>query len=244
MAKKRMFDKSIVDSDAFLDMSLSSQALYFHLNMRADDEGFINNPKRIMRLIGCNEDDLKMLIIKKFVIPFDSGIVVIKHWKINNYLRNDRKVATLYAQERSQICEKKSGAYELINKSDNKHGIPNVNQMSTCGIHSIEENRIEENSINTYAHQKNAQSQFDALFAFDEFWKAYPKKKDKKKAQDKFLRCCKDEFIFNQIMFNLSKQKRSRDWNKSNGQFIPYPTTWLNGERWNDEVEVEEEKPF
>ena len=90
MAERRMFSKLIIDSDMFLDMPLSTQALYFHLSMRADDDGFVNNPKKIQRMIGCNDDDLKVLITKKFIIPFESGICVIKHWKIHNYIRNDR----------------------------------------------------------------------------------------------------------------------------------------------------------
>ena len=84
MAERRMFAKTIIDSDAFLDMPLSSQALYFHLSMRADDEGFINNPKRIQKIVNCGDDDLRILIAKKFVIIFESGVIVIKHWKMHN----------------------------------------------------------------------------------------------------------------------------------------------------------------
>lgn len=109
-----MFAKTIIDSDAFIDMPLSTQALYFHLSMRADDDGFINNPKKIQRMIGASDDDLKMLIVKKFIIPFDSGIVVIKHWKIHNYIRGDRKKETVYPEEMALLMEKENGAYTLI----------------------------------------------------------------------------------------------------------------------------------
>ena len=94
-----MFAKTIIDSDAFLDMPQSTQLLYFHLSMRADDDGFINNPKKIQRMIGCSEDDLKILITKKFIITFESGVIVIKHWKIHNYIRNDRYKETTYKEE-------------------------------------------------------------------------------------------------------------------------------------------------
>lgn len=114
MAERRMFAKTIIDSDAFIDMPLSTQALYFHLSMRADDDGFINNPKKIQRMIGCADDDLRVLITKRFIIPFDSGIVVIKHWKIHNYIRGDRKKDTVYPEEMAQLVEKKNGAYSLI----------------------------------------------------------------------------------------------------------------------------------
>ena len=90
MAERRMFAKTIIDSDAFLDMPVTSQLLYFHLSMRADDDGFINKPKAIMRDCSCKEDDLRLLIAKKFIIPFETGIVVIKHWKIHNYIAKDR----------------------------------------------------------------------------------------------------------------------------------------------------------
>ena len=113
MAERRMFAKTIIDSDAFIDMPLSTQALYFHLSMRADDDGFINNPKKIQRMIGASDDDLKMLIMKRFIIPFDSGIVVIKHWKIHNYIRGDRKKETVYPEEMRLLTEKENGAYSL-----------------------------------------------------------------------------------------------------------------------------------
>lgn len=111
MAKRRMFSQQITDSDAFLDMPLSTQALYFHLGMSADDDGFLNNPKRTMRLIGASEDDLKLLIAKNFVIAFDSGIMVIKHWKINNYIPKDRYTPTVYSEEMSMLSEKENRAY-------------------------------------------------------------------------------------------------------------------------------------
>lgn len=114
MAERRMFAKTIIDSDAFLDMPLSTQSLYFHLSMRGDDDGFINNPKKIQRMIGASDDDLKLLIAKNFIIPFESGIVVIKHWKIHNYIRGDRKKETVYPDEMSLLETKGNGAYTLI----------------------------------------------------------------------------------------------------------------------------------
>ncbi len=142
MAERRMFAKTIIDSDAFLDMPLSTQALYFHLNMRADDEGFINNPKKIQRMIGASDDDLKLLIAKSFVIPFDSGIVVIKHWRINNYLQNDRCKKTVYQEERSLLTLKENNAYTLANEPC----IQNVYRSDTQN--SIDKNSIDQISIN------------------------------------------------------------------------------------------------
>ena len=110
-----MFAKTIIDSDAFLDMPLSAQALYFHLSMRADDDGFINNPKRIQRMIGATEDDYKLLIAKSFILRFESGVIVIKHWRINNYIRGDRKHDTVYQEEYDLLSIKENGAYTLEN---------------------------------------------------------------------------------------------------------------------------------
>ena len=116
MAQRRMFAKTIIDSDMFLDMPLSTQCLYFHLSMRADDDGFINNPRKIQKMIGAADDDLKVLITKKFIIPFESGIVVIKHWKIHNYIQKDRYKETVYLNEKALLEIKENNAYKLKEK--------------------------------------------------------------------------------------------------------------------------------
>lgn len=115
MAQKRMFTMKIVDSDAFLDMPLSAQCLYFHLCMRADDDGFIGNPKRIAKLIGCNNDDLKLLVAKRFVLVFDSGVIVIKHWRMHNSIQRDRYSPTSYQDELKQLGIKDNKSYTLNN---------------------------------------------------------------------------------------------------------------------------------
>lgn len=133
MARRRMFSQQITESDSFLDMPLSTQALYFHLGMTADDDGFVNSPKRIQRLIGANEDDLKLLIAKGFVIAFESGVVVIKHWKINNFIRSDRYTPTVYVEEMAQLSEKENRAYTLGTPSDNQwytNGQPRLDKTS------------------------------------------------------------------------------------------------------------------
>lgn len=125
MAKRRMFSMKIVDTDAFMDMPLSSQLLYFHLAMRADDDGFVASPKKIMRMVGAQEDDYSVLSVKKFIIPFDSGICVIKHWRIHNYIQTDRYEPTQYIREKEQlIIDEKTNKYSL-----NKECIQNVSKM-------------------------------------------------------------------------------------------------------------------
>ena len=125
MANKRMFNMKIVDSDAFLDMPLSAQCLYFHLNMRADDDGFIGNVKRIMKIIGSNDDDLSILKAKRFVLEFDSGVIVIKHWRMHNTLSKQRYHETSYIEEKQALSLKENGSYTLGdgNPIDDQHVI-------------------------------------------------------------------------------------------------------------------------
>ena len=103
MANRRMFSKDVVDTDKFLEMPPSTQALYFHLGMRADDDGFVSSPKKITQFVNCGNDDLKLLLAKGYLIPFESGVVVISDWNVNNWIRADRKHATRFEQEKSLL---------------------------------------------------------------------------------------------------------------------------------------------
>ena len=127
-----MFAKSIVLSDAFLDMPMSARCLYFTLSMFADDDGFVSSPKGIMRQCGASEDDLRVLLSKRYVLAFDSGVIVIKHWRINNFLRKDRHISTTYKEELATLMLDEKGAY-----------VESVN----CGQPSIEEISIEKNRV-------------------------------------------------------------------------------------------------
>lgn len=111
MAQKRMFSLQVVDTDKFMDMSTSAQALYFHLGMHGDDDGFVSSPRKIARAAGCNDDDMRLLAAKGFIIPFDSGVVVITDWKINNTLKNDRYQSTIYQEEMAMLQNDSSGKY-------------------------------------------------------------------------------------------------------------------------------------
>ena len=177
MAERRMFAKTIIDSDAFLDMPQSSQLLYFHLSMRADDDGFINNPKAIMRNCNCSEDDLKLLAMKKFIIPFESGVVVIKHWKIHNYIRNDRYKETKYKEEKSTLMLDENNSYtacrQLVDSVDTT-GIPSDNQMDTQD--RLGKDRLGKDNIYC-AKPKPSKSEIDRFF--DSLWSLYPVKKGK-----------------------------------------------------------------
>lgn len=121
MAERRMFAKSIVLSDAFLDMPLSARCLYFTLGMLADDDGFIGNPKSIMRQCGASQDDMIILLQKRYILSFESGVIVIKHWRLNNYLKSDRYKGTTYVEEKAELTLDEKGAYtEAINEDTEK----------------------------------------------------------------------------------------------------------------------------
>lgn len=122
MARRRMFNLDIIDTDLFIEMPQSSRLLYYELCMRADDDGFVSSPKKIQRVVGCSDDDFKVLITKKFIIPFETGVVVIRHWKIHNYIQKDRYKETLYSEEKRLLSQEENGAYRLMDTSCIQNG--------------------------------------------------------------------------------------------------------------------------
>lgn len=147
MAERRMFNKQITRSDAFLDMPRSTRLLYYDLNLDADDDGFVDKYKSIMRLTGASEDDLKLLIAKSFIIPFETGVIVIKHWRMNNLIRSDRYKPTVYQEEKSQLQLKDNCSYTKKTTS----GIPSDNQKTPQ--YSIVEESIVKESIEDKGEQ-------------------------------------------------------------------------------------------
>lgn len=173
MAEKRMFSKKIIDTDWFMDMPASTQNLYFHLSMRADDDGFVASPRRIIKLIGATDDDYKILISKKFIIPFESGICVITDWRINNYLRNDRHTDTVYKEEKNSLIIDGNGKYTLgipvvdqvlSNSNSNSNYIYNYNNKE-------EKEKEEKHKHGTYGWIKLTNDQYERLC--NEFKKDY-----------------------------------------------------------------------
>ena len=151
IATRRMFNKQITNSDDFLEMPISSQCLYFHLSMNADDEGFVNNWKSIMKLVGSKEDDLRVLITKQYVIPFDTGVLVIRHWRLNNYLRSDRFTPTNHQKELAELMLDENLVY----------------QTHTTYTPSIDKYSIEENSIDKNRRDKSMREERKGKDKFD-----------------------------------------------------------------------------
>ena len=226
MAERRMFAKTIIDSDAFLDMPCSTQSLYFHLSMRADDDGFINNAKKIQRMIGCADDDLKILMAKNFVIPFESGVCVIKHWKIHNLIQKDRYKPSVYIDEKAKLSLKNNNVYTM--NTECLHDVAKVEAQVRLGKVSLVKasNPICDKSLDN---------------GFIEFWEAYPKKVGKNAAEKSWI---KVKARIDDVLPALTWQKESDQWRKNDGQFIPNPATYLNQGRWQDEQPVIDMNPF
>ena len=153
MAKKRMFNVDIVGSDAFLDLPHTAQALYFQLGMRADDDGFVGNPKTIQRIAGTKASDLELLVKKRFLLQFPSGVVVIKHWKINNDIKKDRYSPTVYTDEFQMLSTKENKAYTERNANVSTLDTEQEQNVSTLDTqYSIDKNRLDKNSIGEKKH--------------------------------------------------------------------------------------------
>ena len=177
MAERRMFAKTIIDSDAFLEMPLSTQALYFHLSMRADDDGFLNNAKKVMRMIGANQNDLDLLLVKNFVIKFEDGICVIKHWRIHNYIQTDRYHETMYKDNKNLLNIDENKAYTLKNTGKKLEGnriieviepmdtecIQDVSKMDTQVRLELGKDSIGKDSIEKKKEKKKKTSSLDEI---------------------------------------------------------------------------------
>lgn len=188
MAERRMFAKTIIDSDAFLDMSLTAQALYFHLSMRADDDGFINNPKKVQRMIGASDDDFRILIAKSFLIPFQSGIVVIKHWRIHNYIQADRYKETVYTEEKSLLTIKENKAYTYNLPEENSQCIQNGYSLETQV--RLGKDRLGKVSLGEDRTEESEETSADVLEQYSLLCPSFPKVKkltDKRKRQVRAL---------------------------------------------------------
>jgi len=233
MAEKRMFTMKIIDSDDFLEMPMSTQALYFHLNMRADDDGFINNPKRIMRTVNASEDDMKILITKRFVLCFESGVIVIKHWRMHNAIRKDRYHPTQYQEEFESLEIKQNGAYTeggnqlatTWQPCDNQDG----SQLAT--ENRVGKDRVGKSSLNNNMSQTNIPNEFDIL------WDLYPsfRKNGKKKAIEAYRKARKNGTTFEEVKDGIERYVRYIEAEHIEDKFIKQADTFFRQEAWTGE---------
>ena len=243
-----MFTKKITDDDHFLNLSSPAQALYLHLSMNADDDGFCNQITASMFKAHASVTDLEALLKNRYIYQFDSGVIVIKHWRMANALRKDRYTPTAFKNEMAMLKVGENGAYKFPNNNDMvAERLPNGCQLVAERLPqvSIGKVSIDKNNKNNISCKKN--SIIEVLdqkeMWFESFWEIYPKHQDKKKAKQKFLKLCTDKKKYQEIMDGLRNVLPV--WAKKDTKYIPMPTTWLNGERWNDEVDLHmEELPF
>ena len=218
MSERRMFAKAIVDSDSFLDMPLSAQALYFHLCMRADDEGFINNHRKIQRMIGATSEDMDMLLSKNFVIEFESGVVVIKHWKIHNYIRSDRLVETNYKEERDMLEVKENKAYTLAS---------NVRQMTDK---RQTDDSIDKDSKEKVSRDKDIDYQ-GVIDLFHEICVSYPKVRSLSDARKKAIKARLKQYTMDELREVFENAENSDFLKGNNNKNWSANFDWLMSDR-------------
>ena len=223
MAQKRMFSLNVVDTDNFLDMPVSARLLYYELGMRADDDGFVDNWKKILLFTGLKNDDLKILIAKNFIIPFETGVIVIRHWRMNNYLQNDRVKPTTHQQELKSLELDENNVYNKDTTCIQETDIEDAKLLENTGtskvdtdcIHSIDKNSINENSIDegsidegsinnnqnllipTSFSKKEVEKQLNK--EFDKLWEYYPNKKGKDQAKNKYISARKNGTTYEEV---------------------------------------------
>lgn len=222
-----MFSKDITGSDAFREMPPSSQALYFHLGMDADDDGFLDNYKGLMRSMNASTDDLSILLAKRFLILFPSKVIVVKHWKINNTIRGDRYNETKHLEEKRALIVKENGSYTELATT----GIPVGNQLAT-------QKRIGKDRKEEDRKGKDIYASDEAISAFQRMWASYPKKELKKKSSEVWVRKNLTPFV-EEILVFIEAAKKTDRWKKG---FVKQLPAFLNGECWNDDLNAYNDK--
>lgn len=236
-----MFTKKITDDDHFLNLSSPAQALYLHLSMNADDDGFCNQITASMFKAHASVTDLEALLKNRYIYQFDSGVIVIKHWRMANALRKDRYTPTAFKNEMAMLKVSENGAYKFPDSNDAvAERLPNGCQMVAERLPQVSIGKVSIDKNNKNNISCNENSEIEVLdqkeMWFESFWEIYPKHQDKKKAKQKFLKLCTDKKKYQEIMQGLRNVLPV--WAKKDNKYIPMPTTWLNGERWNDEVDM------
>lgn len=239
MAQRRMFSKKVTDTDTFLDMPLSTQALYFHLNMHADDDGFIDNTKTIQRMIGSSDDDRKLLVAKQFLLPFENGVVVIKDWRVHNYIRKDTYNQTMYPNELEQLNINNSGQYErqdLLPYTERPRDVDETLTQVRLGKDRLGKDSKDILSGSDEPDSTRIQkSERDQMF--ETIWKLYPKKSGKANAKKDFDKAIKSGIDPELIKSKLEEYLKQIKAKQTPQQFIKQGSTWFHQSGWEDEYD-------
>ena len=231
-----MFTKKITDSDAFTELPPTTQSLYFHLCMGADDDGFSNQIRKAMFNAHADRNDFELLVTKKFIIPFDNGVIVIKHWRMHNLIKNDRYKETSYIEEKSTLILKDNGVYTVGAKVE-----PQWNQVGTIvepqvsiGKDSLGEVSLVEDSLGKTIEQ--SEIAHDSLKErFEYLWGLYPNKKGKKQAYAAFQRAVKKGTTVDEIRNGIKAYVRYIEESKIDSKYIKQGSTFFQQEAWNDD---------
>lgn len=237
MAEKRMLTRKVTDDDLFIGLSASAQALYLHLSMAADDDGFCKQVSTCMFRAHASISDLEALLSNRYIYQFENGVIVIRHWRMANALRKDRYTPTIFQAELKKLELTDVGEYELVANRlpDGCQTVANCLPQIRLDKNRLDKSREEEsNNTLTLKGSSICASSVEVESYFDTFWREYPKKTGKGDARKKFATAL-TKTSFQTLMNALEQVKLSPQWNRDAGRYIPNPATWLNQERWEDE---------
>lgn len=238
MAERRMFTKKVTDDDNFMSLSASAQALYLHLSMSADDDGFCNQVSISMFKAHASVQDLQALLEKRYIYQFENGVIVIKHWRMANALRKDRYTPTAFQEELKQLELKENGSYTM-NKSDVvADWLPSGCQMSATGKDRIDKDRLDKDRLDIYDQQKpkELRNEFEAL------WKLYPKKQGKDKAFGYYERARKSGSTYEEVEQGINDYKAYINFNEIDMQYVKQGSTFFSQKAWQDDWTIRNKK--
>lgn len=211
MAERRMFTKKVTDDDNFMSLSSSAQALYLHLSMSSDDDGFCNQVSSSMFKAHASVQDLQALLEKRYIYQFESGVIVIKHWRMANALRKDRYTPTAFREELAQLNLKDNGAYTMVGTSDEESG---CRLVASC----LPQKRID----------KDSKDKDKYICAFDEFWKNYPRKQDKGQAYKQYLARLNNGYTEEELLIACKNYAAECEREKREQKYIKHGKTFLS----------------
>lgn len=240
MARRRMFSLDIVDSDQFTDLPATARLLYYELGVRADDDGFVGNPKKITKFAECTEEDIKILENKGFVYMFDSGVLAIRHWTVNNQIRGDRYHETYYKEEKKNVfMNTDTKTYHINDDNGLPDGLPLV---------ALDKIRIEKNNEEEFNSEQQKEVEYktfdcadidsESKRQFDFLWDKYPKKIGKKEALYYYNEAIKNGESFDIIGQGLDNYIEYLKDNNTPDILIKNGSNWFKGSCWNDEYET------
>lgn len=232
MAERRMFTRKITDDDHFIELSASAQALYLHLMMSADDDGFCNQISSCMFKSHSSVQDLESLLTRKYLIQFESGVIVIKHWRMANSLRKDRYTPTSFQNEMKKLHLKDNGSYTM-NAENEQIGCQMVANWLPDGCHSIDKDRLDKNSEDN--NTALTRGDIERIGGFEALWNAYPKKQGKKQAYAAYLRDLKRGATPEEMMTGIKAYCEHIRRKHIEPDFIKMGSTFFNQRAWEDD---------